>query len=210
MADEHVLPAHDDTDAAETKETTGEEKLESIHAEQPEAKAEEKPEEKKQDAPAEIGDDWKPALPDGAKVDEGVLTEAKGLFREMKLSPENAQKLVDFQTRQVQASQEAQRAAWESQVKAWEDGVKADPEFKQDFDAKRATAERGFRELFTPEERKYLADTGLSSYLFRAMYRAGVKVAEPSGEAEGKTGKQQQSSDPVERLSGLYGGAAKS
>lgn len=206
MADDKTIPAQGDTEAGQVEETqtgqTTEEKLAVEFQDKPEEKQEEKAEE----APEEIPDDWTPALPEWAKVDDAAISEARGLMKEMGLSKENAQKLVDFQTKQGQSMQEAQVKAWEAQVKAWEDGVKADPEFKQGFDEKRATAERAFKELFSPEERKYLADTGLSSYLFRAMYRAGVKLAEPTGEVEGQTGKKQQSGDPVERLSGLFGG----
>ena len=151
--------------------------------------------------PELVDDAWEPTLPEGVKLDEGMLQESRELLKG--LPKETAQKLADFQMAQAQKQQEATREAWEKQVKAWEDELKSDPEFKDGFEKKQAVAEKGYRELFTPEEREYLTKSGLSSYLFRAMYKAGQKIAEPSGEVEGKTGKLPPG-DKYERFEKLF------
>ena len=159
---------------------------------------------KAEDVPPELGDDWIPTLPEGVSVDEVALKEARTLMKEMKLSPDNAQKLAEFQSKQVQAMQAKTAEAWEKQVSTWEADVKNDPAFKDDFEGKRVIAEKGFKALFSAEEREWLSKTGMSSYLFRAMYKAGEKIAEPMGEIESKAGKLQRSADPYKNLEQVF------
>ena len=152
-----------------------------------------------------VGDDWMPELPEGMSVDEEALKEARTLLKEMGLSPDKAQKLAEFQAKQVESIRTKTAEAWEKQVSEWESNVKNDPLFKDDFDAKKAIAEKGFKELFSPEERNWLAETGISSYIFRAMFKAGERIAEPQGELESKRGNKPRSSDPYVGLEGMFG-----
>jgi len=166
-------------------------------------KAEGEKEEVKADEP--VGDDWMPELPEGMSVDEEALKEARTLLKEMGLTPDKAQKLAEFQAKQVENIRTKTAEAWEKQVSEWETSVKNDPLFKDDFNSKKAIAEKGFKELFTQEERKWLSETGISSYIFRAMFKAGERIAEPQGELESKRGNKPRSSDPYVGLEGMFG-----
>ena len=165
--------------------------------------AEGEKEEVKADEP--VGDDWRPEIPEGMSVDEEALKEARTLLKEMGLSPDKAQKLAEFQAKQVENIRTKTAEAWEKQVSAWETDVKKDPLFKDDFEAKKVIAEKGFKELFSPEERQWLSETGISSYIFRAMFKAGERIAEPQGELESKRGNKPRSSDPYVGLEGMFG-----
>ncbi len=46
-------------------------------------------------------------MPEGVELDSALLTEAAPLFKELGLTQDQAQKLVDFQAKQVQASSES-------------------------------------------------------------------------------------------------------
>ena len=192
------------TSTTETKGTqSAEEKMTGVlEGKKDEGKPETKEAAKDESKPDVVDDSWEPTLPEGVKLPEEVLKDSRELLKG--LPKEQAQKLADYQVKQAAKQQEATREAWEKQVKAWEDGVKADPEFKDDFGKKQGIAEKAFKEFFSPEERDYLVKTGISSYLFKAMYKVGLKVAEPSGEVEGKTGKQPVGGDAYDRLAGNF------
>ena len=162
-------------------------------------------EDKPDETEVPIGDDWTPTLPEGTSIDEDTIKEARTLLKEMGLSSDKAQKLAEFQIKQVQAIQAKTAEAWEKQVSDWESAVKKDPMFKDNFEAKKVIAEKGFKELFTPEEREWLSKTGISSYLFRAMFKAGESIAEPQGEIESKRGKMPRSDDPYAGLETMFG-----
>jgi len=193
------------TKEEETK--TAEQKLEETMKQKEEAPKEEGADpDKKEETALEITDDWKPKLPEGMILDEAVFKEAKDLLKEMKLSPDNAQKLTDYQIKIMQDMQETTYRNWQNKIKEWDEGIKNDPEFKDNFDKKKAVADLAYNEFFTADERDYLTKLGVSSYLFRALYKVGLKVAEPqtvpSGTASGQKAKYK---DSFEGLTGLFG-----
>lgn len=67
-------------------------------------------------------------LPDGFEADEVLQTEFRSTAKELNLSQEHAQKLVDFQTANMLKAAKAQQTAWDNTVKGWVDAAKADPE----------------------------------------------------------------------------------
>ena len=194
-AEEKMTEQFTKEEGKETTQTEGETADEGKPAE------EDKPDETE----VPIGDDWTPTLPEGTSIDEDTIKEARTLLKEMGLSSDKAQKLAEFQIKQVQAIQAKTAEAWEKQVSDWESAVKKDPMFKDNFEAKKVIAEKGFKELFTPEEREWLSKTGISSYLFRAMFKAGESIAEPQGEIESKRGKMPRSDDPYAGLETMFG-----
>ena len=215
MADQATDPtkatgAQGDTKAPETgTEKTPEQKLaEQMTDKGGEKKPDGTPEDKAPDGdkqpPAAIGDDWKPTLPEGATLDDAALTEARTTLKGLGLNAEQAQKAVDAHLAMTRKADEARVEAWKSQVAAWEGDIKARPEFKDGFEQKQAIANRAFSEFFDETERKYLADSGIASYLFPAMYKAGLKIAEPQAEADGKPKKPDLSGDPTTRLARMY------
>jgi hypothetical protein len=83
-------------------------------------KPEAKPEEKKATAPEK----YEFKAPEGVKLDAALLEKATPIFKEMGLSQEAAQKLVDFQAaQQVEAAK-----AFNEQLGKWQAEVKAIPE----------------------------------------------------------------------------------
>ena len=172
-------------------------------AKQPDAKSDE---DKGQESKG-LPDDWTPKLPEGVKLDDGAFAEIRSTLKDMGLSPDNAQKLVDYQLKTMEDARKQSVDNWEKQVKEWETAIKESPDFKDGFEQKQAVAEGAYKEFFTPEEREYLTKSGLASYLFPAMYKIGKKVAEPATvDGKGLPPKRLSGNDPHERLSGLYGG----
>lgn len=217
MADENIVVTPQENTEGEPQEQTqtaeekmseqfGKEEKVSEGTKEADTSTEETP--KEDDAPKEevIGDDWMPTLAEGMSVDEEALKEARTILKEMGISSEKAQKLAEFQAKQVETIRTKTAEAWEKQVSAWETDVKKDPLFKDDFEAKKVIAEKGFKELFSPEERQWLSETGISSYLFRAMFKAGERIAEPQGEIESKKGKMPRSDDPYAGLEAVFQG----
>ena len=189
----------------ETK--TPEQKLEETMTKKDEAPKDDGAEPGKKEEPVvEITDDWKPKLPEGVNLDEAAFKDARVLLKEMKLSPDNAQKLTDYQIKIMQDMQETSNRNWQNQIKEWDDSIKNDPEFKDGFEKKKAVADLAYNEFFTAEERDYLTKLGVSSYLFRALYKAGSKIAEPQKIPEGTaSGHKQKYTDSFEGLTGLFG-----
>ena len=206
---ENTSVPQENTEGQTEQTQTSDEKAEGLFTEEgaPVTPKEEAPADGDKEVKADeiVGDDWKPELPEGVSVDEEAIKEARTLLKEMGISPDKAQKLAEFQAKQVEAIRTKTAEAWEKQVSEWESNVKNDPLFKDDFDAKQAIAEKGFKELFSPEERKWLAETGISSYIFRAMFKAGERIAEPQGELESKRGNKPRSSDPYVGLEDMFG-----
>jgi len=67
-------------------------------------------------------------LPDGYELDSGVAAEAEPIFRELGLTQESAQKLVDFYAKHAVASSKEALDAWMETRKGWRDEMKSDPE----------------------------------------------------------------------------------
>jgi len=116
----------DQTPSPETTTLTPEKKPEgqSFLTQTPEAPKEEskeepKPEDKKPDAEGapEKYADFK--VPDGFKFDEKALTEATAAFKELGLSQEKAQKLVDTYAKNTQQAIEAPYKQWADLQKEW-------------------------------------------------------------------------------------------
>lgn len=77
--------------------------------------------------------------PEGFEIDKATMEKATPMFKEMGLSQEQAQKLVDFYAGISKDAAEAPYKAWEELNKSWQDAVKNDPEIggaKLDSDVK--------------------------------------------------------------------------
>lgn len=71
-------------------------------------------------------------LPEGLELSDEVVAEVSTIFKELNLNQTQAQRLVDFHSKTLQATVEAAAKApldaWMDQKKAWKDEIKADPE----------------------------------------------------------------------------------
>lgn len=120
-------------------------------------------------------------MPDGIQVDEALLTEASPVFKELNLTQEQAQKLVDFQSKQVQAGQQNQVEAFNKQVGDWLEESKNDSEFGGDsFDENVKIAQIAVNKFGSPELKQLLEDYGVGNHpeMIRFMYKVGKLTGE--------------------------------
>ena len=113
LADTEVKTAE-----ASTKTEDGAQKTEDGEKKGEEKKAETK-------APEEYSEF---TVPEGTTLDEQTATEFKGLAKELDLTQEQAQKLLDFGGEKLRARIEAPYKLWAKTQADWQAEVKADPE----------------------------------------------------------------------------------
>jgi hypothetical protein len=160
-------------------------------------------------------------LPDGVTVDPKANDDFKALAKELGLSQDAAQKLVDFQGGRLKDIVEAPHRAWADVTKQWTDAIKADPEIGgAKFDASRATAARVFdhtipgnpivrneAEAAALREALDVTGAGNNPAVVRAFARLGALInAEPNGLVLGRPA----ASAPKSAAEVLYPSASKS
>ena len=105
------------------------------------------------------------AMPEGVTVDSALLSEATPLFKELGLTQEQAQKLVDFQAKQVQASSQSQVDAFNQLMNDWQEQSRNDKEFGGDkFDENIAVARSAIDKFGTPELKQLLEEHGIGNH----------------------------------------------
>lgn len=151
----------------------------------PETKsAEDSKPDKPQDKPEGAPENYETfTLPEGVPVNESLMSEFQGLAKELNLTQENAQKLVDLQAREsAKTAQEAQER-WDTLKTEWADSAKSDNEFGgQNFDANVGLAKQALDQFGTPELKEALEITGTGSHpeIIRFFYRVGKTLKEAS------------------------------
>ncbi|MCY1396709.1 hypothetical protein D9M71_116910 [compost metagenome] len=155
--------------------------------------ADPKPESGKQDpeGDAKPKDEGKPkgapeaytdfTLPEGFEMDGAVLDEFKGIAKDLGISQEAAQKLVDLQSKL--ATQQAAQAqeVMVQQRQQWADAVRADPEIGGDkYDASVATAVKVVQFINDPQLTQLLNDSGLGNHpsLVKAFVKIGKSMSD--------------------------------
>lgn len=121
------------------------------------------------------------AMPEGVTVDSALLSEATPLFKELGLTQEQAQKLVDFQAKQVQASSQSQVDAFNQLMNDWQEQSRNDKEFGGDkFDENIAVARSAIDKFGTPELKQLLEEHGVGNHpeVIRFMVKIGKLTAE--------------------------------
>lgn len=121
------------------------------------------------------------AMPEGVTVDSALLSEATPLFKELGLTQEQAQKLVDFQAKQVQASSQSQVDAFNQLMNDWQEQSRNDKEFGGDkFDENIAVARSAIDKFGTPELKQLLEEHGVGNHpeVIRFMVKVGKLTAE--------------------------------
>lgn len=143
------------------------------------------------------------SVPDGVTIDNALLEKATPVFKELGLSQEQAQKLVDFQSDQVQAMADSQVEAFNQMVGEWAEQSKNDSEFGGDkFDESIAVAKAAIEKFGTPELRELLETHGLGNHpeMIRFMMRVGKLTQEDQPGTSGG-----QPSEKKDRIELLYG-----
>lgn len=137
--------------------------------------AEKAEKEKKPAAP----DKYEFAAPEGQELDANALAVFEPIAKELGLTQEQAQKLVDIYPQ----IQQQQAEAWSKQVAEWGEQVKADKEIGGDkFNASVGLAQRALDQFGNPELREYLNASGLGNHpaLVRFCAKVGKSMAEDS------------------------------
>ena len=140
-------------------------------------------------------------VPDDMPADEAVITEYKALAKELKLAPEAAQKVVDFNVKLEQQ----RREAFANQVKAWGEQVQADKELGTPEAL--ATAKKAIDDLGSPELRDLLNSTGMGNH--PAVVKFALAVGKAISEDRIVSGRNGGETAPRDAASVLYASTPK-
>lgn len=149
----------------------------------------EKPEgEKADDKPQGAPEKYEFAAPEGVTLDAEAVAEFEPIAKELNLTNDQAQKLVELQTKFVQK----QQAQWDQTVDTWVTEIKADKEIGgQAMTESVKQAQRAISQFGTPELKAALDATRMGNHpeLVRVFARIGKAMAEdtfvPSGAVSG-------------------------
>ncbi len=126
-------------------------------------------------------------MPEGIEADADLMTGFAATAKELGLSQEQAQKLVDLQVKSAQGQDTSRRESIEQaitkQSEAWVNELKADPELGgEKFNATVATAAKAMQSFGTPELRALLNESGLGNNpeLVKLFHRIGASISEDS------------------------------
>jgi hypothetical protein len=126
-------------------------------------------------------------LPEGYTLDDASLGEWSGVFKELGLTQEQAQKLVEMDAKRFTAanSPEAQQAAAiasrNQQVSQWETSLKQDKDLGgANFEANIGIAQKALADFGTPELNAMLKESGLGSHpeVVRFFHKVGKELSE--------------------------------
>lgn len=120
-------------------------------------------------------------MPEGVEVDAVMLTDATPLFKELGLSQEQAQKLIDFQAKHVQASSKSQVDTFNQLMNDWQEQSKNDKEFGGDkFEENVKVAQAAISKFGTPGLKQLLEEHGVGNHpeVIRFMVKVGKLTAE--------------------------------
>lgn len=148
------------------------------------------------DKPQGAPEKYEFTAPEGAILDAEAVAEFEPLAKELELTNDKAQKLVDFQTKLVQKQQQQ----WDKTVESWESAIRSDKEIggealKQNITA----AQRAISEFGTPELKAALDTTRMGNHpeLVRVFARIGKAMAEDTFVAGSKPAAQKKSDADV-------------
>lgn len=110
-------------------EAAAEPTTENVEPAKSEEAVEDKPEDKaedKADGAPEAYEDF--ALPEGVELNDETLTDYKAMAKELNLSQDAAQKLVEFGTTRLKEAAEAPYKLWADTQRQWQADIKSDPD----------------------------------------------------------------------------------
>ncbi|HEC0300766.1 peptidase [Citrobacter freundii] len=118
---------------------------------------------------------------EGVELDAEALKDFEPVARDLNLTNEQAQKLVDAYPKILAGVQQRQAEAWQKQTEGWAETVKADKEIGGDkLTANLSAAQRALDQFGTPELKEYLSATGLGNHpdLVKAFVKIGKAMSE--------------------------------
>ncbi|ENE0626758.1 peptidase [Klebsiella pneumoniae] len=138
---------------------------------------------------------------EGVDLDTEALKDFEPVARELNLTNEQAQKLVDAYPKIMAGVQQRQADAWQAQTEEWAATVKADKEIGGDkLTANLGVAQRALDTFGTPELKEYLNGTGLGNH--PELVKAFIKVGKAMSEDGMVTGKESGHRSAAEVLYG--------
>ncbi|WP_370602570.1 peptidase [Citrobacter cronae] len=124
--------------------------------------------------------EFKPA--EGQELDTSALEQFEPIARELNLTNEQAQKMVDlYGTKIMPMVQQQQAEAWQKTTEQWAADAKADKEIGGDkLTGNLSAAQRALAQFGTPELKEYLEGTGLGNHpeLVKAFIKIGKAMSE--------------------------------
>ena len=120
-------------------------------------------------------------LPEGMELDKEALAEFLPLAKDLGLTQEQAQKLIDSYAKQAQKVTEEPGKRFAKLQEDWTKATTGDKEYGgKDFDANLATANAAIKEFGSPELNKVLAWSGLGNHpeLVRTFWKIGKAMKE--------------------------------
>lgn len=163
--------------------TSGQGGTDDQQQQQGDQKADEKGD-KSQGAPDQYADF---TLPEGVQIDKGLVEGFKPIAKELNLTQDQAQKLVDYYNSGVHAQRMEQ---WAETQKSWVESAKADKEYGgQAFQENMGYASAAMDKFGTPELKQYMDEYGAGNHpeVIRFIVRVGKATSEPQHVSGGNT-----------------------
>lgn len=138
---------------------------------------------------------------EGVELDTEALKDFEPVARDLNLTNEQAQKLVDAYPKILAGVQQRQAEAWQKQTEGWAETVKADKDIGGDkLTANLSAAQRALDQFGTPELKEYLNATGLGNH--PDLVKTFVKIGKAMSEDGMVTGKESGQRSAAEVLYG--------
>ncbi|MFW0558657.1 peptidase [Enterobacter hormaechei] len=138
---------------------------------------------------------------EGVELDTEALKDFEPVARDLNLTNEQAQKLVDAYPKILAGVQQRQAEAWQKQTEGWAETVKADKEIGGDkLTANLSAAQRALDQFGGPALKEYLDATGLGNH--PELVKTFVKIGKAMSEDGMVTGKESGQRSAAEVLYG--------
>lgn len=177
--------------AADPVKTEGEQPQPGAEGENPQGDKPvegDKPDDGKDKKPEGAPEAYEFKAAEGVDLDTDALKDFEPVARELNLTNEQAQKLVDAYPKILAGVQQRQADAWQATTEQWAADVKADKEFGGDkLTGNLSAAQRALDQFGTPELKEYLNTTGLGNHpdLVKTFIKIGKAMSE-DGMVSGK------------------------
>tara|TARA_R110000796_G_scaffold125822_2_gene240369 strand:- start:7972 stop:8619 length:648 start_codon:yes stop_codon:yes gene_type:complete len=127
-------------------------------------------------------------LPEGFELDTDLSERFNAVAKELNLSQDQAQKLVDMQTSQANDASTKSAEAWANLRDQWQTEAKTDKEFGgKDFDKNIGTAKLALNKYGNEELSSAIEMTGMGNHpeFIRLLYKVGLTLKEDKLMVEG-------------------------
>lgn len=129
-------------------------------------------------------------LPEGLSISDEYLQEIAPVFKELGLTQEQAQKVIDVHTQRAQAGEEARSEAFNQVKQEWLDAAKADKEIGGEaFDENVASAQLALKQFGSDGLKQVLRDYGIGNHpeVIRVFTKVGKLLKEDQPGVAGGT-----------------------